>query len=202
MKKTGYIKDNGNNPEKIEERKKLLIEAGCEEVIIERVESLDGETPELDGYLESVREGDCLMTVNIDSLSRNIVTCRNVIHTLAKGNATFITLDGSFDPANATDELVLNVRAAVSNYRAPKLAKTIPSNISQTMIDERLRYLVATAIYEWVEIEKANPRGRFSDAEELEEYIKIELPDETAYAVAGLEAKRNAEGLETPKIQG
>ncbi len=37
MRKAGYIRDNGNDPEIIDQQKKALTQARCDEVIVERV---------------------------------------------------------------------------------------------------------------------------------------------------------------------
>lgn len=42
MRKTGYIRRNENDPEKIDQQKNVLTQAGCDEVIVERVSRVDG----------------------------------------------------------------------------------------------------------------------------------------------------------------
>lgn len=150
MRRTGYLRDNRNNPQKIAQQKKRLIQAGCEEVIVERVESLDGDTPALDEYLANVVDDDCLMTINMASLSRDIAKRSNVTKTLAKKSARFEMLAGSFDSADTNIPSVLRFRAARAKIQAVNTAEIAPLSIAKTdlLTADRDAFLETGLIYE------------------------------------------------------
>ena len=111
MKRTGYIRDTGMKG-RVERQSVLLGEAGCDAILIEDYSMDSDNLPELNGFLTSASEHDCLVTCDMSSLSRSMKVVTKTMQTLRIKNAELEILDFPCDPLSEEGQNIVDRIAA------------------------------------------------------------------------------------------
>jgi DNA invertase Pin-like site-specific DNA recombinase len=97
MTKIGYARAASLDGDNLDEQIATLHDAGCDTVFAEQLSGVAADRTELDAAISALSEGDQLVVVSIDRLSRDFDMVEAIVAGIAERGATAITLDGSLE---------------------------------------------------------------------------------------------------------
>lgn len=89
-----------------------LRRAGCDEVVAEKRSGAGIDRPGLDGALEKLRSGDCLVVWKLDRLGRSVKDLIDLAARLRGAGIHFRSLSDGIDTSSTTGRFFFNVMAA------------------------------------------------------------------------------------------
>lgn len=101
----------------LEAQQRELREAGCEELFVEKVSSVDmAARDKLEAALHYCRSGDTLTVTKLDRLARSVQHLLDIIERLEAKGARLKILAMGIDTGTATGKLLLNVIGSIAQF--------------------------------------------------------------------------------------
>lgn len=101
MTKIGYARVASLDGDNLDEQIATLRKSGCDTVFAEQLSGIAADRPELDAAISALSEGDQLVVISIDRLSRDFDMVKSSLASIASLGATAIALDSSLENYNS-----------------------------------------------------------------------------------------------------
>ena len=100
-----------------------LKEQGCDRIYQEKITGTKAKRPELDKMLDTMRQGDILVTDSFSRLSRSTKDLLELVDRLQKMGVSLISLKEQLDTTSATGKLMLTMMSALSQFERDIIAE-------------------------------------------------------------------------------
>ena len=112
--------------------------AGCEELFVEQVSSLQ-RREELEKALNFIRKGDTLVITKLDRLARSIPDLVRIIGTLEQKQATLRIMAMNLDTSTPTGRLLLNLVGSISQFEREIMLERQREGVAEQRQKENIR---------------------------------------------------------------
>ena len=118
--------------------------AGCEELFVEQVSSLQ-RREELEKGLKFIRKGDTLVVTKLDRLARSIPDLVGIIGTLEEKLATLRILAMNLDTNTPTGRLLVNLVGSVAQFEREIMLERQKEGVAKAKAEGKYRGRLPTA---------------------------------------------------------
>jgi DNA invertase Pin-like site-specific DNA recombinase len=100
-----------------------LERAGCEKIFVEKASGMKDARPELDRMLEMIREGDDVVVVKLDRISRSTKHLIELSETFDRMGVNFVSLGDSIDTTTPMGRFFFRVMASIAELERDMIAE-------------------------------------------------------------------------------
>lgn len=114
--KIGYARVSTND-QNLAHQIALLTEAGCEDILEEKISGAKKSRPELENLLSRIREGDTLVVCKLDRLARSTHHLLEIAEILREKKAAFYSLGEPWaDTTTSAGKMIMTVFAGIAEF--------------------------------------------------------------------------------------
>lgn len=111
--KFGYARVS-KNEQSLDAQIEKLKQAGCDEIICEKISGVKDVRPQLNLLMTKLRKGDTVCVVRLDRLGRRMIKLVELINNFKKIGVEFISLENNLNTTTSLGMLLFNICAAFS----------------------------------------------------------------------------------------
>ena len=100
-----------------------LERAGCDKIFVEKVSGMKDARLELDRMLDTIREGDDVVVVKLDRISRSTKHLIELSETFDRMGVNFVSLGDSIDTTTPMGRFFFRVMASISELERDMIAE-------------------------------------------------------------------------------
>lgn len=126
--KYGYARVSTTS-QSLEIQEQRLIEAGCDEIFMEKESGSKDDRKELHRLLSKIQTGDTLCVVRIDRLGRGVLKLIELIYSFEKRGIQFVSLDNHIDTTTPMGRFFFNILAAVSEMERELIRERVIAGV-------------------------------------------------------------------------
>ena len=114
--KIGYARVSTTD-QQLSNQKKLLLDAGCEDIFEEKISGARKDRPELEKLLRHIRKNDTLVVCKLDRLARSTHHLLEIVETLRQKGAFFCSLGEPWaDTTTHAGKMIMTVFAGIAEF--------------------------------------------------------------------------------------
>ncbi|WP_436800044.1 recombinase family protein [Trueperella pyogenes] len=109
--------------QKLDRQVDALERAGCEKIFVEKASGMKDARPELDRMLNMIREGDDVVVVKLDRISRSTKHLIELSETFDRMGVNFVSLGDSIDTTTPMGRFFFRVMASIAELERDMIAE-------------------------------------------------------------------------------
>lgn len=118
----GYARVSTEN-QRLDRQVDALERAGCEKIFVEKASGMKDARPELDRMLDTIREGDDVVVVKLDRISRSTKHLIELSETFDQMGVNFVSLDDSIDTTTPMGRFFFRMMASIAELERDMIAE-------------------------------------------------------------------------------
>lgn len=144
----------------LEAQQRDLAAAGCEQVLVEQVSSVDvGERQELTRALDMLRAGDVMVVTKLDRLARSMAHLMDLLKIIDGKGASLRILAMNLDTGTPTGRLMLNMLGSVAQFEREIMLERQREGIAKAKAAGKYKGRAPTARAKTVKIAELAAQG-------------------------------------------
>ena len=108
-----------------------LKDAGCDQIVIEKVSGASSKRPKLEALMSDLAQGDTLAVWRLDRLARNVDDLRSKVLWCGENGINFLSLNEEINTSTANGKLIFNLFSAVIGFERDLLIERTKAGVQQ-----------------------------------------------------------------------